>query len=51
MPLMVMSADTAEMNSPGRKRTHEEYSQDISDAEAKDEHQLPVEIELADNGM
>ncbi|PSR90772.1 chromatin assembly factor 1 subunit A-domain-containing protein [Coniella lustricola] len=54
MTLVVMSAaDTAEMSSPGRKRTHEEYSHDISDVqrEVKGEHQFPVKVERADSGL
>lgn len=52
MPLMVMSSNVAESDSPGsRKRSHEEFSQeDTSDIAVKTEPQHDLSMTPSDTG-
>lgn len=50
MPLMIMSPNMPERDSPSRKRSHEEYAENVSDVHVKTESQLDIKMEPSEIG-
>lgn len=50
MPLMVMSPNLAERDSPSRKRSHEEYSESVSHVHIKAEPHVDIKTEPSEKG-